>query len=393
MKINYLSFFLSLNLLFCLTAYAQERVIVTGAPFLRIAPDARSGGMGDMGVATSADAFSQYWNPSKSLFSEQYSSIGLGFTPVLSNITDDVFLLNASYRTYTSSERRSVFGASVYYFSLGEIQLNELIPGGTGSSQIQSNGIAKPNEFALDLSYGLKLSDNYGMAVALRYIRSDIFNNDDDANTEAANTFAVDVSGYFQTKEHKLGNIEGRARAGFNVKNIGPKLDYSTSDDNSNFLPTNLGVGGGYDFILDDDHKIGVTTELNKLLVPTPQEEVDLDGDGIPDSVIPNDGVVEGVFNSFSDAPDGFSEELKEITYAIGAEYSYQDAFKGRLGYFHESEDKGSRQFATLGLGVRLTSLDIDASYLIPTTEINNAQEGTLRFSLTWNFGGEKEVK
>ena len=360
-------------------SYSQtSRAVITGAPFLRISPDARAGGLGDMGVATSPDAFSQYWNPAKFVFSENYSAVGLSYTPYLNSITNDIFLLNGSYFTYLDEELRSTIGASIYYFSLGDIQLSELVGG-----QVTENGIAKPNEFAIDVSYGLLLSDYSSMAVTIRYIRSDLFNGDDDANTDAANTFAVDVSGYYRGEEHDFRDIKGRFRAGFNIKNIGPKLSYTSDSDNGNFLPTNLGIGTGYDFLLDEENVVSVGLELNKLLVPTPEV------DGVDSEA----GVFDGIFNSFSDAPDGFSEELKEITYGVSVEYDYDNTFAGRLGYFYESEEKGARQYATVGLGFKFDAFGLDASYIIPTNDINNALENTLRFALTWDVGGDVNNK
>lgn len=217
-------FFLTLtSILFTGIVVAQDEVqinrpVLTGAPFLRISPDARAGGLADMGAATSPDAFSQYWNPAKYVFAKNYSGVGISYTPYLSEITDDVFLLNGTFYTYLGEEERSTVAASVYYFNLGQVDLTELVGG-----EIASLGQAKPNEFAVDVSYGLKLSDYYGMAVAARYIRSDLFNNDQDALTKAGNSFAVDVAGYFQTERMNMNSFDGRIRGGFNISNIGPK--------------------------------------------------------------------------------------------------------------------------------------------------------------------------
>ncbi|MGQ2106584.1 type IX secretion system outer membrane channel protein PorV [Ornithobacterium rhinotracheale] len=379
---------LGLTAFLALNANAQEnnRPVITGAPFLRISPDARAGGLGDMGVATSPDAFSQYWNPAKYVFSENHSGVGVSYTPYLSKITDDVFLLNGAFYTYLGEEERSTLGVSIYYFNIGEVKLNEQV-----GNEIISMGNAKPNEFSLDVSYGLKLTDNFGMAVAGRYIRSDLNNNDQNATTKAANTFAVDVAGYYESEPMNIGNIDGRLRAGFNISNIGPKLDYSDSEELESFLPTNLRLGTTYAFLLDDVNKITVGAEFNKLLVPTPSEAVYTDNSGkkIAYYKTPNNGVVSGIFNSFSDAPGGFSEELKEITWALSAEYVYNNAFAFRTGYFHESVEKGARQYATLGAGIRFNAFGLDLSYLIPTNSINNALQNTLRFGLTWDFGGQ----
>lgn len=359
--------------------------VLTGAPFLRVSPDARAGALGDMGAATSADAFSQYWNPAKYAFSKSYSGVAVSYTPYMSSITDDVFLLNASFYTFLGQEERSTLSASLYYFNIGEIDLTELV-----GTEIVQTGTAKPNEFAFDVAYGLRLSDTYSMAVTGRFIRSDLFNNIDDGTVQPANTFAVDVSGYYQTPRHSWNSFEGRARAGFNISNIGPKLDYSNNEDNAAYLPTNLRIGAGYDFIFDDYNTLAVTLETNKLLVPTPQYELDENGEEIPGSrYIPNKGVVEGMFSSFGDAPGGFSEDMKEFNWGISAEYSYNDVLFVRGGYFHESPMKGDRQHMTLGAGLKYNAFGLDFSYLIPTSKTNNALENTLRFALTWEFGGE----
>lgn len=367
------------------TAQNDPNPVLTGAPFLRVSPDARAGGLGDMGAATSADAFSQYWNPAKYAFSKSYSGVALSYTPYMSSITDDVFLLNASFYTFLGQEERSTLSASLFYFNIGEIDLTELV-----GTQIVNTGIAKPNEFSFDVSYGLRLSDTYSMAVTGRFIRSDLFNNIDDGTVQPANTFAVDVSGFYQTPRHDWNNFEGRLRAGFNVSNIGPKLDYSNSEDNAAYLPTNLRLGVGYDFIFDDFNTVALTLETNKLLVPTPTYEKDADGNEIPGTrYIPNKGVVEGMFSSFGDAPGGFKEEMQEFNWAASLEYSYNDVLFIRSGYFHESAMKGDRQHLTLGAGLKYNSFGLDFSYLIPVSKTNNALENTLRFALTWEFGGD----
>jgi len=366
-------------------AQSDPNPVLTGAPFLRVSPDARAGALGDMGAATSADAFSQYWNPAKYAFSKSYSGVALSYTPYMSSITDDVFLLNASFFTFLGQDERSTLSASLYYFNIGEIDLTELV-----GTQIVNTGIAKPNEFSFDVSYGLRLSDTYSMAVTGRFIRSDLFNNIDDGTVQPANTFAVDVSGFYQTPRHDWNSFEGRLRAGFNVSNIGPKLDYSNSEDNAAYLPTNLRLGVGYDFIFDDFNTVALTLETNKLLVPTPTYEKDEDGNEIPGTrYIPNKGVVEGMFSSFGDAPGGFKEEMQEFNWAASLEYSYNEVLFIRGGYFHESPMKGDRQHLTLGAGLKYNSFGLDFSYLIPVSKTNNALENTLRFALTWEFGGE----
>ncbi len=368
-------------LVFVIKLSAQEdRVITTAVPFLTIAADARSAGMGDMGVATSTDAFSQQWNPAKFAFAERKMGIGVSYTPYLESIITDISLLNASF--YNKIDDQSAFAIGLRYFTLGEIELRQFAndPG----------TLAKPNELALDGSYSLKLSPSFSMAVGGRYIRSNLkLPQNGSEDSQAASSFAVDVAGYYRSSEIAYNKFDGRWRAGFNLSNLGGKIKYDEGGQ-ENFIPTNLSFGAGFDFILDQDNVIGITTEFNKLLVPTPQ---DFDNDGDVDSEDNAEyqeiGFFSGIFKSFGDAPDGFSEELKEFTWALGAEYSYQDAFMIRTGYFNESEEKGSRKFFTMGAGFKFKSAQIDLSYLFSTSQVKNPLENTLRFSLTFNLGEE----
>ncbi|MEA1785943.1 type IX secretion system outer membrane channel protein PorV [Arenibacter sp. GZD96] len=367
-------------ILFFKVSAQENRVITTAVPFLTIAADARAAGMGDMGVATSADAFSQQWNPAKYAFASQEMGIGASYTPYLESLVTDIALLNASF--YNKLNDRSAFAVSLRFFTLGEIELRQ--------SAIDAPRIVKPNEIALDGSYALKLSDQFSMAVAGRFISSNLrFQDDATTDSQAANSFAVDVAGFYRSREIAYNNFDGRWRAGFNISNLGGKLQYDEGGQ-ENFLPTNLKFGVGFDFILDQDNVLGITTEFNKLLVPTPR---DFDGDGDIDADdnarYQEIGFLSGVFESFGDAPDGFSEELREVTWALGAEYAYQEAFMLRAGYFNENELKGSRQFFTLGAGFKYRAAQIDLSYLFSTAQVRNPLENTLRFSLTFNLGNE----
>lgn len=365
-----------------LKSYTQqnERVITTAVPFLTIAADARSAGMGDMGVATSTDAFSQQWNPAKFAFAERKMGIGLSYTPYLESIITDISLLNASF--YNKIDNQSAFAIGLRYFTLGEIELRQFAndPG----------TLAKPNELALDGSYSLKLSPTFSMAVGGRYIRSNLkLPQNGDVDSKAASSFAVDVAGFYRSREIAYNSFDGRWRAGFNLSNLGGKIQYDEGGQ-ENFLPTNMKLGLGFDFILDQDNVLGLTTEFNKLLVPTPK---DFNNDGTIDAT-DNDqyqktGFFSGLFKSFGDAPDGFGEELKEFTWALGAEYVYQNAFMVRTGYFNESEEKGSRKFFTLGAGFKFKAAQIDLSYLFSTSQVKNPLENTLRFSLTFSLGEE----
>jgi len=376
----------------------DSRVITTGAPFLLIATDARAAAMGDMGVATSVDAYSQQWNPSKYAFSEAKSGFSFSYTPYLSKLVNDIFLGNVTY--FNRINERSAFAVSFKYFSLGEIELRE--------DEFSEPIIVKPNELTFDASYSLRLSDQFSMAVALRYIRSDLKIQSLDPDATAANSFGVDIAGYYQSEEEAYNNFNGRWRGGFAIQNLGPKIKYDEGG-RENFLPTNLRLGGGFDFIFDQYNRVNVTAEVTKLLVPTPPTlgtEIvfdDLNGNGTyeaeddnliseTDDVIiegqdPNVEFLPGVFQSFNDAPGGFSEELDEFTWALGAEYLYQDSFALRLGYFNENELKGARKFFALGAGFKYTTINIDLSYLFSASKVQSPLENTLRFSLSFNIG------
>jgi len=384
----------------------DTRVITTGIPFALIAPDARAAGMGDLGVATSPDAFSQAWNASKYAFSESKTGFSLSYTPYLSKLVDDIGLAYLSY--YNRINENSAFGASFRYFSLGEIEFRETAE--------DVGIIQKPNEFTVDLSYSLRLSEQFSMGVAMRYLRSDLKIQTDNNDASAASSFGVDITGYYQSEEQAYNDFNGRWRGGFAIQNLGPKFKYDEGGQ-ENFQPTNLRLGGGFDFIFDEYNKLGVTLEVSKLLVPTPPvtgtqfEYNDRNGNGVYDpengtdpsdtdsldnstaqTVIiegkdPDVGFISGVFQSFGDAPGGFKEELQEFTTAIGAEYLYKDSFAFRLGYFNEHETKGARQFFALGAGFKYNVVGIDLSYLFSSSKVQSPLENTLRFSLTFDLG------
>ena len=368
-------------------AIAQDRVLNPGVPFLLVAADARAAGMADNGVATSADVFSQQWNPAKYAFATDAQGFSISYTPYLTDLVNDISLGQFTY--YNKLNERSAFAASIRYFGLGKIELRQ-----TGDPN-ENFITVSPNEFAIDGSYSLKLSEKFSMAIAGRFINSNLKVASGNNDASSASSFAVDVAGFYQSEEIAYNEFNGRWRAGFNIQNLGPKISYDNDNLNNNFLPANLKIGTGFDFILDDYNKVAVNVEFNKLLVPTPQTVTDLNDDGVIDSkdyAIANTnyrtiGWTSGVFKSFGDAPDGFSEELKEVTYAVGAEYLYQDSFAMRLGYFHESPLKGARQFLSLGAGFKYNVVKVDVSYLFSASKVKNPLENTLRFSLTFNFG------
>lgn len=380
---------------------SDTRVITTGMPFVLIAADARAAAMGDMGVATSVDGFSQQWNPSKYAFSETKSGIAVSYTPYLSKLVNDIFLGNITY--FNRLDERSAFAASFRYFSLGDIEFRD--------NEISQALIQRPNELTIDASYALRLSDLFAMSVAMRYLRSDLRLPNVDAVPTSANTFGVDISGYYQSEEQAYSDFNGRWRAGFAIQNLGPKFKYDEGGQ-ENFQPTTLRLGGGFDFIFDEYNKLAVTTEFSKLLVPTPPiygkeySYTDNNSNGVYDEGIddisttsinqdnviykgrnPDTNFLSGVFQSFGDAPGGFSEELKEFTWALGAEYTYQDSFAFRAGYFNESEIKGARKFLALGAGFKYNVVNIDLSYLFSASKVQSPLESTLRFALTFNIG------
>ena len=388
-------------IILCLSAVqlvkAQERVITTGVPFLLVAADARAAGLGDQGVATSADAFSQQWNPAKYAFSLEKQGFTSSYTPYLTALVNDISLGQVNY--FNRINERSAFAGSIRYFSLGEIELRQNID--------DLANVVKPNEFSLDGSYALKLSDKFSMAVAGRFISSNLKIQDAFNDTRAAKSFAFDVAGFFQSEQTAFTDFDGRYRIGFNFQNLGPKISYDragSNEINANFLPAQMKLGGSFDFIFDDYNKVTASVEFNKLLVPTPPNTTEPCIDCTPaqlaalaaansanNEAYKKIGWVSGIFQSFGDAPGGFSEELKEITYSAAAEYLYQDSFAMRLGYFHESPMKGARKYFTFGAGFKYNVVNIDVSYLFSASKVQNPLENTLRFSLTFNFGEKYE--
>ena len=373
--------FIAFVVLFFVQIRAQNnsRVITTGVPFLLITPDARAAGMGELGVATSADVYAQQWNPSKYVFAKNTTGVGISYTPYLSKLVDDIFLANITY--YKQNSERSAWGTSLKYFSLGDIQFNDLIGG-----NIIQQGVERPNELTLDISYGLKLNDHFSLSVAGRFIRSDL-KLSTDVDATAATTLGVDISGFYRGDRFDFMDLESRMRYGFNISNIGPRLKYDEGG-RKNFIPTNLKLGTGMELFLEDNSQLHLNFEVNKLLVPSPVATYDEEDGTFLGYQQPDISFLSGITTSFSDAPGGFSEELKEITWAIGAEYVFQEAFAFRTGYFHESVQKGSRKFLTLGTGFALNYTQIDISYLFSTSKVRNPLENTLRFSLTFHLNG-----
>ncbi|MGC6470023.1 MAG: type IX secretion system outer membrane channel protein PorV [Flavobacteriales bacterium] len=360
--------------------------ITTAVPFLIISPDAKAGGMGDVGVASAPDAMSMHWNPAKYAFVKDDIGFSVCYTPWLKALVPDI---NLSYLTaYNRLNKNEVLGFSLRYFSLGEINFT--------NDQNQSLGSFNPNEFSLDVAYALKLSPNFSTGVALRYVYSNLTGGQQVGTlaTKAANTVAGDFSGYY-TKKIRLVDKEMTWSTGLNISNIGGKVSYTETVD-KDFIPTNLRIGSSLSTDIDEYNQVSFEFDINKLLVPTPPLYND-NGD-IVSGKDPEVSVISGIFQSFSDAPYQ-DREVRELIYSLGAEYWYDKQFALRSGFFYEHPSKGDRQFLTLGAGVRYNVFGLDFSYLIPVQsrdEINaaNPLSNTLRFALTFDFSAlDQEVE
>ena len=349
--------------------------ISTAVPFLTITPDSRHGAMGDAGVATSPDANSQYLNPSKYAFAEGKYGFSLSYTPWLRQLVNDV---NLAYLSgYYRLDNNQVLGSSLRYFSMGDITL-------TGLDQA-TIGTVSPNEFAFDVSYSRKLSDNFSGGVALRYIHSNLSGGIGAENYTAGNAFATDVSFYYTSSLVGDGS-DKTISAGINFSNIGSKISYDQGS-NKEFLPANMRLGTTFTDQVDDYNQFSISVDVNKLLVPTPSRQVVFGTDGnvivLPDNNS-NKSVISSVFNSFTDAPGGFKEEMDEFTLSLGGEYWYNKQFALRAGYFNEAQNKGNRKFFTAGAGIKMNIAAIDFSYIIPVQR-NNPLANTIRFTLLFN--------
>jgi len=361
------------------TSTSGANYISTAVSFLTITPDSRAGAMGDAGVATSPDVNSMHWNPAKYAMIDGQYGVSASYTPWLRDLVDD---MSIAYLTgYYRLDKNQVIGASLRYFSLGEIAFLE---------RAEDIPVAKnPNEWAFDVAYSRRLTDQLSGGIAFRYIRSDLTQSQYVAGieTQAGNAFAADISVYYEN-EFRRNRRDMVWSWGLNISNIGSKISY-TNDDEKEFIPTNLKLGTALKFELDRYNSLTIAADMNKLLVPTPSggnlDEDDNNGGVIVGSESSDKSVVSGIFSSFSDAPNGMSEEFKEVAWSLGLEYWYQEQFALRTGYYYEHEDKGNRKYFTAGLGVKLNMFDLDFSYLIPTTQ-NNPLKNTLRFSLTANL-------
>ena len=360
--------------------------ITTGVTSLSITPDARGASMGDLGAATDPDVNSQFWNASKYAFAYSQAGVSLSYTPWLRKIVNDIFLANlAGYWKIGSGDNQAI-SASLRYFSLGEVTSRDA----QGSTMASIN----PFEMALDLGYSRKLSESYSMGVVLRYIYSDLGFSDGTSSdeTKGASAFAADISGYY-TCYPIVGQNECQWSLGWNVSNIGSKVGYSAGT-NPAFLPTNLKIGTGFTFPLADYHNLTLSVDFNKLLVPARPRSSDYeDNEQYEDALQEwkDMSPITGIFKSFTDAPGGAKEELREINYSIGAEYNYNQQFFIRGGYFHENAYKGNRQYFGFGAGFSLNVIRIDAAYMIATAQ-SSPLDQTLRFSLSFDMDGIKQL-
>ncbi len=365
--------------------------IQTGVTSLGIAPDARGASMGDLGAATDPDVNSQFWNPSKYAFAYSQAGVSLSYTPWLRKLVNDIFLANLAGYWKLGSNDNQALSASLRYFSLGEV--NSTDGAGVTSS-------INPYEMAVDVGYSRKLSEKFSMGVVFRYIYSDLGYNLSDVgdNSTGASAFSADLSGYFTTYPI-IGRNECQWSWGFDISNIGTKVAYQNGNRPA-YLPTNFRLGTTFMFPLADYHTLAFSLDLNKLLVPTrPRQKDYLDADGQEDKEAYDKALqdwedmspITGIFKSFSDAPGGMKEELREITYSIGAEYSYNQQFFLRAGYYHESEFKGNRQYFGFGAGFSLNVVRLDASYMLATAQTSPLDQ-TLRFTLTFDMDGLRDL-
>jgi hypothetical protein len=356
----------------------QLNTITTAVPFLIISPDARAGGMGDAGAASAADVNSIHWNPAKLAFVEQKMAFGVSYTPWLRKLVPDINLAYVSFAKQLKGDQ--AIGASLRYFSLGNITFTD----GTGNEIGQYD----PAEFAFDVAYARKLSENISGGIALRYINSNLTGGFlvEGNQTKAGQSVAADISAFYK-KEIEIGKKDADLSIGMNISNIGSKISY-TETGRKDFIPINLRLGPALNFKLNEFNELAVVMDFNKLLVPTPPIYSDSISNGEQQILYgnsPDVSVAQGIFQSFGDAPNGGKEELQEVNIAAGIEYWYDRQFAFRAGYFYEHENKGNRKYFTLGAGLKYNVFGLDFAYLIPTDQ-RNPLENTLRFSLTFDF-------
>ena len=348
-----------------------------------IAPDARAAGIGDVGAATDPDVNSQHWNPAKYPFTISRAGIALNYTPWLRQLVNDIDL--AYLAGYYRIGEYSAISSSLRYFSLGEVYLSS-------SLTDDNNMTIKPYELGLDVAYSLMLSEKFSLAAGVRWIYSDM-RYDYSEDSSPASAFAADLSAYYQNYIN-IGSRECQLGIGLNISNIGSKITFS-GDEESQFIPTNMRLGASLMIPVDEYNRFSISADANKLLVPTiPKQQ---EGETTEDyrsrvsSEYSDMSSITGIFKSFSDAPNGFKEELEEIQWSVGAEYTYHDQFSIRAGYHHEAENKGNRKYFTVGAGFRMNVFSLDAGYVISTAK-NNPLDQTLRFTLAFDMDGIKDL-
>ena len=372
----------------CNTAKAQDvenelNPVYYGVTSLGIAPDARAGALGDVGAATDPDVNSQYWNPAKYPFNISRAGVSLNYTPWLRQLVNDMDL--AYMAGYYRIGDYSAVSGSLRYFSLGEVIM--------GSSVTADDGMTiKPYELSLDVAYSLMLSEKFSLAAGVRWIYSDL-TYDYSEDTSPGSAFAADIALYYQNYIN-IGARECQLGLGMNISNIGSKISFG-GDDRSEFIPTNLRLGASLMVPIDEYNRFSIAADANKLLVPTYPKINDGESTSDYEDRVQREyydvSSISGIFKSFSDAPGGFKEELQEIQWSVGAEYTYHDQFSVRAGYHHESENKGNRKYFTVGAGFRMSVFALDAGYVIATAK-SNPLDQTLRFSLTFDMDGIKDL-
>ena len=356
--------------------------VTTSVPSLHISPGARAAGMGDVGVSSTPDVNSQYYNPSKYALLSSKAGVSFTYTPWLAKLVNDIKLMELTGYYKIGSENNQALSASLRFFSLGTIR--------TFDDLARSLGEAHPNEFALDFGYSLQITSDYSMGVVLRYIRSDQNTASSTGENRAGNAFAADIAGYL-TKYFVSGDSEPLWTFGFNISNIGTKISYGGNQ--SMFIPTNLRVGTGILYPFDDYNALSLNIEANKLLVPTPPIKDPTKPDEYARKIeeYQKTSSIAGIIKSFGDAPGGFKEELQEINLGIGAEYSYNNRFFLRAGYQYQHPNKGNLQYFTAGAGFKMSVFSLDASYLISAVP-SNPLDQTLRFSLSFDMDGIRNL-
>lgn len=384
-----LTLVLSLMLLMTLSASAQLKKtdifnpVYTAVTSQTIAPDARAAGMGDVGVATDPDVNSQYWNPAKYPFTVSRAGVSLNYTPWLRQLVNDMYLANLV--GYYRIGDFSAVSTSLRYFNMGEVTMKEPIGG--------SNGMTiNPYEMSLDVAYSLMLSEKFSIAAGLRWIYSDL-TYDYSSETTPGSAFAADIAAYYQNYIN-IGQRECQLGIGLNVSNIGSKINFG-SDTNSEFIPTNMRLGASLMIPVDEYNRFSIAADANKLLVPTRpiqgENESQVDYDARLQKDYYDVSSIAGIFKSFGDAPGGFKEELQEVSWSLGGEYTYNDKFSLRAGYHHESANKGNRKYFTVGAGFKMSAFSLDAGYVIATAK-SNPLDQTLRFTLTFDMDGIKDL-